>query len=68
MVYGLPFFEQRGDESIQLESLILGKTDAGSGFRADELVFLLGGGSRIKMFFQSAVISVPAAIADIRRF
>ncbi len=68
MVYGLPFFEQGGNEPVQLKSFRFIQTDAGPGFGADRFVFLLCSGSGIKMFFQGAFMPVRTAVADIRGF
>ncbi len=68
MVYGLPLFKQRGNEAVQLKRFCFLQTDAGSGFGADRFVFLLCGGSGIKMFFQGAFMPVRTAVADIGRF
>lgn len=66
VVYGLSFFEERRDESIELERFLFVQTDAGPGFGTYKFVFLLGGRSGIKMFFESAFMSVRTTVTDIR--
>lgn len=66
MVYGLSLFEERRDESIELECFLFVQADAGPGFRTDKFVFLLGGRSGIKMLFESTFMSVRTAVTDIR--
>lgn len=68
VVDGLPFFEEGRNECIQLEGFVFIQADAGSGFGTDKFVFLLGGRSGIKMFFERAFVFVGTRIADVRRF
>lgn len=63
---GLALLDERGEEGIQLQHLLLGNSDTGAGFGANELVFGVGGPGGVEAFFQAAAGPVGTTVADIR--
>lgn len=67
MIQGLPLFDERGNDGVEVLYFVFRERDALSGFRKNSLVFGMGWCSMVEAFLQSALIKLIASVTDIGR-
>ncbi|MEA4902256.1 MAG: hypothetical protein VB077_11595, partial [Desulfitobacterium sp.] len=68
MIQGLPPFDERGNDGVEVLNFVFRKRYTLSGFGKNCLVFGMGWCSTVEAFLQSALIKLIASVADIGRF